>query len=296
MRVLKEIFVVLLVIISFLLLSTYITLANTSMIISKENMKNISNDLKINSLIDEDTKKELNSSLVKYGLSENYLDKILNNNELKEEVFDILSDTINSFLEDGTIPDINSNKLNIALNNCIDIVVNEARNDGVKINEKEIKSIKQEITNNIDEVTAEINKVKDEFTKSLEEDAEMRNINYFITSTRKVYSNKYWYLIGALVCIMIAVLLKIKEFKFIGLLKNIGIVFGIIYLIFGGLFNIIFKLLSSTIPEVATLLNASLAIISKTYFITGIVLFIIGIILAIVYKIIKKNLLISESV
>ncbi len=289
MKVLKEILVVILSIVSFISLVTYLFLFSTQNILSKKNITNLIEHVEIKEVVGEESITELNKALKESGLPENFAEDILNNKEFKGIVGEYASDVFSSILFSDEAVTIDANDFASDMNEIVDIVAKEAKNNGVKIDEKDLKKAHEEINKNGEQIVSEVNRMIVEAKESIEKDPENQDLAVVLSTTKNTYNNKNIYLIISIVCIVLSILLKIKNFAFISYLRNIGITFGILLALIGLSFNGIIDFIKASIDENIDMIEMAIKTIPDTFLVTGGCFIIVGIICLVGYIFIKKN-------
>ena len=287
MKALKEILIVILSIVAFVSMLGFLFLFSTQNIISKQNVANVVERVEIKGLIGEEGITELDESLKESGLPEGMAEDILDNKEFKRIVGEYTSEIFNSILLSEEVTTIDSKEFAKDLNDIVDIVVKEARNSGVEIEDKDIKSAHEEITKNSEEIVSEVNNSIIEAKKSIEENPD--SIAAALKTVRRAYKNKLIYLVVTITCIVISCLLKIKNFEFVSYLRNIGLTYGIILIMIGSSIKTIVDAVKVNIGEYEDIISGVVTTVPNTFLVTGVTSLVIGISCLIGYIYIKKN-------
>lgn len=289
MKVLKEIVIVILSIVSFVCLVGYLFLFSTQNIISAQNVAKAIEHVEIKELIGDEGVAELDKSLKESGLPEGMAENILDNKELKSIIGEYTSDIFSSILLSDEVTTIDSKKVAKDLNNIVDIVVKEARKNGMEISNEDVAKAHEEINNNSEQIVSDVNKSIIDAKETIENDPENEYLAKALKKARVAYRNKNVYLIVSIVCVVIACLLKIKEYEFVPYLRNIGLTFGILLVMIGSSFAAIIDVIKVSIGEYEDVLGGFVKSVPNTFLLTGLLCIAIGIICLVGYIYIKKN-------
>lgn len=289
MKVLKEILVVLLSIVSYVFLFGYLFLIGTQNIISKDNIAKLFEHVEIKEIIGEEEFNELNNSFIESGLPDGMVEDILDNKEFKEFVGKYTSDIFSSVLLSDEVILVDAEEVTKDLNNVLDIVIKEAKNNGVEISDSEIKQAHEELNNNIDSLVEDINNNIKDAKREVENSAEDEQVVEMLNVVRNTYKHKTIYLVISVVCIIVSCILKANKLAIASYMRSIGLAFGILLLVIGGALTAIIDLIASSLEEYGSVVSASLKTISNTYLIGGIACLVIGIISIVGIIYIKKQ-------
>jgi hypothetical protein len=289
MKFLKNMLTILLSILAFLSLSMFILLESTVNLTSKKNISNIVSLVSLEDIVDDDTYNSISDALDDAGLSSEYVDDILKNDDIKDIVSEYISDSAESLITDGELPEMDKDKLQSTIINAIDSVASDARDNGVNISDEDINKVKDEVNSNIDVLVDEFNEQSKKFSDELKNGTDYQYMNKILGIVRILYNNRYLYLVCSVVCIILIALINIKNYAYISVLSSIFMVYGFFNLVVGIGLMITFNLLTSTYADITSLI-ACLNSVPSTYLIYGISLLLCGIVLLLVKIIINKNI------
>ena len=133
----KIILSLLLGIISLILILAYTILNVTENLISKDNIVNTVKNIDIVELIGEDKKQEIYSSLEKADIPTEYIDVMLEDEELKETLGEYIALSFEYVISNREIPNIDENKVTEVLIASFDRVIEEAENIRMKLHQEQ---------------------------------------------------------------------------------------------------------------------------------------------------------------
>lgn len=286
MKFLKGLLVTICVMVATLFFISFIFVYSTSKILSKNNITKIVKKIDVGEFVD-DSMSDINVSLDEIGLPEEYAKKMLKNEKLQNLVGEYVTNIFNSILIDEKIEKINPKELSSTLKESVDIVIEEAKRDGItNINEDEVEQIYQTIDENAqlvaDVVEENLDEINDEFKN---------NGNELINIVKTIYKAKYLFLLGAVIFLLLSCLFKIKKHKYIKFLKNISFTYGTILLLFCLFINVFGNLVNS--DSVKPIVDVCISTLNYGLIIIGLIFIIIGIILTIINNMLKKKIVLE---
>lgn len=288
MKFLKGLLVTICVTCATVFFMSFVFLYSASKMLSKNNITKIVKEVDVEEFVD-DSMSNINVSLDEIGLPEEYAKKMLKNEKLQNLVGEYVTNIFNSILIDEKLEKINPEELSSTLKESVDIVIAEAKKDGVtNINENDVQKIYQTIDDNAqlvaDVVEENIDEINEEF---------QNNGNELINIVKTIYRVKYLFLIGFVIFLLLACLLKIKEHKYIKFLRNISFTYGTILLLFCLFINVFGNLVNGS--EIKTIVDVCIGTLNYVLIIIGLILVIIGIILIVINNILKKKVVLETG-
>lgn len=211
------------------------------------------------------------------GISRDTVDCFLNSETVKEMIGTIIGNVLESVVigDEGQLLTVEQ------LNQVIDKAEIEIKENNLNISEEEVEKLVTELKKYSNDMV-EVLPTTEELAE-IDEQTEIRTIQYLFSPEVKLFLG-----LSTLVCIILLVLLKYQEKRF---LKYIAIPFLIlsIFLFFGAVVLFIGKCLFLTEESVGIIINVAFSNIIKSVLVSGIIILFISIICFVCYSLECKN-------
>lgn len=291
----KNSLALLLVILTSIFMILYIGLNVSEKLFSRQNIIDTVKSVDIVDLIGEENKQEIYSILEKANIPTEYIDVIMEDERIKEEIGEYVSLSLEYMLfEDKKMPVIDEKEITGILITSFDRVIEEAEKYNIEvgnyISKEEQELIHKEIENYVPQVVEKISVAQDFIEDKVSQSSGFNEANEKIKQIKKaidivelIYSYKNFLLVGVIVPLLLIVLIKREKFRFI---KWLAFPFLFVALFLRVIYEFIPYLLNSKMPsefyKVETIVKPS---ISK--FLSGIndsvlICFVIGLCLVLV--------------
>lgn len=202
------------------------TMNSTEFLVRDNIVKNLIVDIDVKDIVGEESYKKINDSLEKSGIPTEYVDYVIENEEVKEYLGEYASSAVDYVLYEKEFPKIDEKKFTTLLINSFDAIVESVNKKEININkkvsEKDIKKVHEKIDKYVPKIIKEIPDVEKFVGEKLKENEEYQetrqNINKFtdgIAVVKKAYRQKYVLVISILVSLLFMALIKIKSPKLI---------------------------------------------------------------------------------
>ncbi len=290
-NILKSILIVVLISTTTLSILIFTMLYSTKKIINKDNFISIVDKIDVKDILTENVKNKIYQVLKQAGMDAIYVDKILENEDIKRYFTNYIYDSTKNIIEGKEVEKIDitemTDKIIIAFNSSVEDL------NTSKISKEEQNKIIEKIKQESSKIeTLVVDKITNEINDTIKKD--MDYITNNISKIEKIYSLQNIVLILIIIQLIIITLIELKQFKF---LKYIAIPF-LINAILLYLINLtITKIINNYYPKelekartfITTLLN-NIKNIYKDIEIKYILFFIITIIIyMVIYTISKKK-------
>lgn len=208
------------------LLFALTTMNSTEFLVKENIVKNLIVDIDVKDLVGESSYQEINDLLEKSGIPKEYVDYVVENEDIKEYLGEYASTAIDSVLYEKDLPKIDEKQLTDLLINSFDAIVESVNKNEInvdkKVTDKDIKKVHDTINEYVPKIVKEIPDIEELIGEELEESAEYQetreNINQLtdgIELVKKAYSQKYVLVIMIVVGLALIVLMKSKSPKLI---------------------------------------------------------------------------------
>ena len=202
-----------------------LTIMNSTEFLVKEDLvKNLIMDIEVKDLVGEEEFEEITDSLEKSGIPKEYVNYVIENEDIKEYLGDYASSAVDYVLYEKDLPVIDSKELTDLLIKSFDSIVASVNNNEIKIDkkvtDKDIKKVHESINKYVPKIIEKIPEVEELIGEELKDNKEYQQsreqINEFtriLEDTKKGYSYKYVLVIIILVGIALIILIKFKSSK-----------------------------------------------------------------------------------
>lgn len=222
----KIILSLLLGIISLILILAYTILNVTENLISKDNIVNTVKNIDIAELIGEDKKQEIYSSLEKADIPTEYIDVMLEDEELKETLGEYMALSFEYVISNREIPNIDENKVTEVLIASFDRVIEEAENHEITVNtyipEEKQEKIHEKIEYYVPEVASRIPAIEEFIETQISKNSNLteakekiEKMNLLIDKIKIIYLYKNILIIGIILPLIFIIIMKYKKFRFV---------------------------------------------------------------------------------
>ena len=302
LSILNSILVFCLVIIILILSNIYLGLNTIGRLVSKENMVNTIKNIDIVEVIGEDTKKEIYKTLGEAGIPTEYVDSMLENEEIKKTIGEYVAESFDYILGSKEIPTINEKDFSKLLHETFDKAVKEVENNNIQTKEY-LSSEKQNMVHEkIDEYVPQIIEAEDFISEKINENetiSETRNEFYEmqknIETFQNIYQKRNLFLISIIILIIIITALKFTKLKFIGWFIFLGILCSFNFLLISNIISLVFSnYLSYDMIALKNIIEPSIQLLESSYLNAFVMSFLLTILLisinigSMIYK--KKQL------
>ncbi len=225
-RIFAQILVLILIITTSISLFLLAGLNSTEHLFSKQNIINTVKNLDMKQLMGDQIQTEIYDLLEQTGLPKDYVDYILENEEVKEYLGKYVAEGMDYILYEKEPPVLSAEELTITISNSFDYAINQLESHNIDVSEYLTKEDQITIHQKIETITPKIvEKIPEAETFveniiSQNENAQMakQKLEEFRTIMKiiqKVYQYKFLLIIGIIVQLALIVLLKINQFHFI---------------------------------------------------------------------------------
>lgn len=202
-----------------------LTMMNSTEFLVKEDMvKNLVMDIEFKNLVGEESFDEITNSLEKSGIPKEYVNYVIENEEIKEYLGDYASKAVDYMLYEKDLPVIDSKELTDLLIKSFDSVVASVNNNQInvdkKVTDKEVKKVHDSINKYVPKIVDQIPDVEGLVGEELKDNQDYQNsreqINQFtkiLEDVKKGYSYKYVLVILIIVGLALILLIKFKSPK-----------------------------------------------------------------------------------
>lgn len=206
------------------LLFAYTTMNSTEFLVKENMVKNLIVDIDVKDLVGEESYQEINDLLEDSGIPSEYVDYIVENEEIKEYLGEYASSAVDYILYEKEMPAIDEDELTELLINSFDSIVELINNNEIDIDitvtESEIAQVHETISKYVPQIVEEIPDLTEfvEETLLASEDYQetketLNKITDGIELVKKGYSQKYILLIIIIVGLALIVLIKFRSPK-----------------------------------------------------------------------------------
>ena len=202
----------------------YTLLNTTENLLSKENIVNTIKNIDIVQLLGEEHKQEIYDVLKKADIPTEYIDTMLEDEQLKETIGEYTALSLDYLLTDKKPPTIDETEVTNILINSFDEALKEAeRHDEVStyITEDRKEKIHEKIEYYVPEVIDKIPEVEEFIENQMAENStltdakqQIQDLEQILDKIQLVYRYKSLLLIGIMVPMLCIILIKRKEFQF----------------------------------------------------------------------------------
>lgn len=223
----KNSLALLLVILTSIFMILYIVLNVSERLISRQNIIDTVKSVDIVDLIGEENKQEIYSILEKANVPTEYIDIIMEDEKIKEEIGEYVSLSLEYMLfEDKKMPVIDEKEITDILITSFDRVIEEAEKYNVEvdnyISKEEQELIHEKIEYYVPEVVEKISVAQDFIEDNVSQSPGFNEVNEKIKQIKKaidivelIYSYKNLLLVGVFVPLVLIILLKWRKFRFV---------------------------------------------------------------------------------
>lgn len=216
-------------IIGFILSIVLITLTmmnSTEFLVNDDIVKNLIKDIDVKYLVGEESYKEINDLLFDSGIPKEYVDYVVENEDIKEYLGEYASSAVDYVLYEKDMPKIDEKELTDLLIKSFDKIVEDVNSNKIdidkKVSESDVKKVHNTINKYVPKIVKEIpevEKIVDEELKDNETYKETREqideITRVIDEIKKSYSYKYVLVIIVIVGLALIILIKFKSPKLV---------------------------------------------------------------------------------
>lgn len=209
-----------------ILLFTLTMMNSTEFLVNDNIVKNLVMDIDIKHLVGEESYKEINDLLEDSGIPKEYVDYVVENEDIKEYLGDYASSAVDYVLYEKDMPKIDEKELTELLIKSFDKVVEDVNSNKInidkKVSENDIKKVHNTINKYVPKIVKEIpevEKIVDEELKDNESYKETREqideLTHILDEVKKSYSYKYVLVIIIIVGFALIILIKFKSSKLV---------------------------------------------------------------------------------
>lgn len=255
-KILKGLLTFVFSILLFSLIMVWCIMGSTKNLFSKNTINEMFKNINFTEFLDNEYGEKVYAILEETGIPKDYVDEVLNNEEVKSIVSNYASQMVTYIIEPSEIPTIDANELSTALKNSFDDATSMADKYTENIDSAYVDKVKEQITDErkeaikqkIDEYTPRIIEaipdaeefINNKISENSELNDEVKSIEQLRNEFKKIkhiYTFQSLVLILILVTITLIVLLKFKKFKFIKWIMWPFILCGSFLMIFVSLSN-----------------------------------------------------------
>lgn len=222
----KIIISIVLVCIATGLLFGYSILTASEEIFQEENIINTIKNIDIVELIGEEKKQEIYDILEKTEIPTEYIDAMLEDEQLKEKIGEYVVSSMNYLGSLEEAPALDATEVTNLLITTFDRVVGEAESYGIEvdsyISEEKQEVIHEKIEYYVPEIIEEIPEIQTVVEEKLNESSEyqefetkMNQFKEFMNIVNKIYEYKLVLLLATIIPFGIIIIMKWKKFKFV---------------------------------------------------------------------------------
>lgn len=197
---------------------------STEFLVKEDMVKKLVMDIEIKNLIGEESFEEITASLEKSGIPKEYVNYVIENEEIKEYLGDYASNAVNYILYEKDLPVIESKELTELLIKSFDSVVARVNDNQINVDKKvtdnEIKKVHDSINKYVPKIVDQIPDIKELAGEELKDNQDYQNsreqINQFVNvleNIKKGYDYKYVLVILIIVGLALMLLIKFKSPK-----------------------------------------------------------------------------------
>ncbi len=194
--------------------------------LSKENIIQTAKQLDFKQLMGEQLQSEIYDILEQTGLPNEYVDYILENDEIKEYVGNYVAEGINYVLYEKEPPVISASELTTTLSNSFDYVIHQLENHNIEVTEylteddqilihQKIEYLTPKLVEKIPEAEEFMEKVIAQNKDVQAGKQKLEQLQQFIKIIQKVFQYKSLLSISIIIQMIGIVLLKLEHFHFI---------------------------------------------------------------------------------
>jgi len=222
----KIIFSIVFVCISTSFLFGYSILETSEAIFKEENIVNTIKNIDIVELIGEEKKQEIYAILEKAEIPTEYIDAMLEDEELKEQIGKYVVSSMNYLQSLEEMPEVDAEEVTNLLTKTFDRVIEEAENHNIEVSTYISKEKQNIIHEKIEYYVPEIIEKIPEIQKAIEDkiygsseyqelQSKIKQFEEYMNIINKIYEYKWILLVITIIPLMIIVIMKWKGFKFI---------------------------------------------------------------------------------
>lgn len=220
----RSVFLWIFVFITCICMLGYTLLNTTENLLSKENIVNTIKNIDIVQLLGEEHKQEIYDVLKKADIPTEYIDSMLEDEQLKETIGEYTALSLDYLLTDKKPPTIDEIEITNILINSFDEALKEAEQHNelsAYITEERKEQIHEKIEYYVPEVVDKIPEVEEFIENQMAENStladakqQMEDFEQMLDKIQMIYSYKSVLLIGIIVSMLFIILIKCKEFRF----------------------------------------------------------------------------------
>ncbi len=235
------IIVTILVVASSILLLAHTFLASTRNILSTDIVTEMVKQIDFKELMGENVQNEISSILEETGIPSEYVDYILENEELKEYIGNYMAEGLDYILYDKELPVISEQEITKLLSNSFDQVIYELENHNIEVSTYLTKEQQEEVHQKIEvyvpKIVEKIPEVETLIENKVSENGKAQEIKQKLEQLRDtlekvqfIYDMQPTIMLFAILLLALIVVLKREKFRFI---KWVGLSFVMTSIVLG---------------------------------------------------------------
>lgn len=251
-KLLKNILLFILIIITTISIFVYIMLDTTKSLLTKESITNLLKQVDMTELIGNEVEDKIYEVLEKTGMPKEYADYVLQNDEFKEYVSTYVVEGVDYIINDKSLPTLDVKETNDTLISSFYQVIDEAKKNNIDVEKYLTEEDQQKIVTKITEYTPEIISkipevetiVKNKLNNNEQYQEIINQIKTIQSQLEKIYSYQPLLLILIIIEFVIIIVLNIKK-----AFKNVAFPFGLNALILFIINLLLPQLINKYYPE-----------------------------------------------
>lgn len=291
LSIFNSIFVFCIIIVIIVLMNVYFILNIVGKLVAKENMINMIKNIDIVDVIGEDAKNEIYTSLEEAGIPKDYVDSMLENEEIKEMIGTYVSESFDYLLGSKEVPTLSEEEVSNFLHKSFDVAVKEAENNSIQVNEYLNKEEQQKVHDKIDsyipQIMEKLPEAEEFISGQIEENEKVNemqnNMNELQRNLEKfqnIYQKRNAFLISSIVLMILIIALKFSKLKFIGWFIFLGTLCSINFIcIASGITFVFNNIITNDIMTFKSIIDPSIKLIESFYWNAFMISFVLTIIL-----------------
>ena len=290
-KIISFILIIILAIVSFIAMVTLSTINSTEKFLSRENITETIKQLDFKEIVGEKINNEFNKILEETGIPREYVDKILENEEVKEYLGNYVSSAVEYILYDKEVKLPSTDEITNIIIDSFEYAVSEAEKNNINVSKYLSKEDQEKIKKEIRDKAPKIaEKIPD--AETLLENIIMQNedlaqakekldqVREIIDKVQMIFKYKFVLYIVIGICLALIILLRIKHFGFIKyLMIPFTLTGGILFIIYKALPVLFNKYYPTELNMIKTYIESSLQCVYSNIKLYSIICLIILIIL-----------------
>lgn len=280
------------------LLNVYLVLNVVNKLISKDNIINMIKNVDIAEVIGDEAKEEIYETLGEAGIPTDYVDSMLENEQIKETVGGYVSETVDYFLGSKEFPEITEKEFSAMLHDTFDTVIKEVESNNLNVSEYISPEEQVKVHEKIDLYAPQIvEKLPDaeEFINSQlnsnetvnEMQSKYRELQKNAEIVQSLCQKRNLFLIAAIVLIILIGLLKFARLKFMGWYIYLGVLCSINFIFTAKSIDYLYNnFVSEELDKVKGITDSLIGLVEKTYMNA----FVVALILTLLFITIKTGI------